>query len=396
MTEETAHLSGQSPESLGLPLVSIIVTNYNYARFVGDCLRSIARQSYRHIECLIIDDVSTDGSVETIRRVIADLDEAAAAEAGRFQLIALSENGGQMNAFIEGFRQATGEFVVFVDADDWLFADFVETHVAAHLNPSHTAGLSCSNEVLVDAEGRAIGGGFENWQRPCPDGGPDGRPGVTCRLSPAGSTRAVPVSGWRDAWSLGDRARFGGAGTAAGPDLVHVDHDGNPLREWIWSTTSAIMFRRRVLELVLTDSARPIRICADYYLLQFSHLIGGSLLVQAAHGCYRRHGANGFAQSGVIGRGARLGSNTAELSYPQMIDLIRHEVVARYPEFCEALGEPKTLRLLAGLSPPTRLGAALGCIGRGRWRLKGTFAGLYVLRRARLAALALRERLRFA
>lgn len=386
MTEETAHPSGGAAESLGLPLVSVIVTNYNYARFVGDCLRSIARQSYRHIECLIVDDVSTDGSVETIRRVIADLEDH-----GRFRLIALTENGGQMNAFIEGFRRATGEFVVFVDADDWLFADFVETHVAAHLNPRYPAGLSCSNEVLVDAEGRAIGGGFENWQHPCPDGGS----GETGRLDPAGSTQAVPVFGWHEAWTLGDHAVCN-APTTAGADLVHVGHDGNPLREWIWSTTSAIMFRRRVLELVLTDSARPIRICADYYLLQFSHLIGGSLLVQTAHGCYRRHGANGFAQSGVIGRGARLGSNTAELSYPQMFDLIRREVVARYPEFCEALGEPKTLRLLAGLSPPIRFGAALGCIGRGRWKLKGAFVGLYALRRIRLLALALRARLRFA
>ena len=48
------------------PKVSIIVTNYNYADYIHDCLHSVSLQNYPDIECLVVDDHSSDDSVETI------------------------------------------------------------------------------------------------------------------------------------------------------------------------------------------------------------------------------------------------------------------------------------------------------------------------------------------
>ncbi len=100
--------------------------------------------------------LSQDGSIDVMREYMASTDRAA-----DWTLVALKQNGGQMNAFVEGFRRSSGAFVVFVDADDTLFPDFVEIHLAAHLNSHTAAALTCSNEVQIDCEERLLAGTFE-------------------------------------------------------------------------------------------------------------------------------------------------------------------------------------------------------------------------------------------
>ena len=51
------------------PLVSVIVTSFNYAPYIEACLSSIGRQTYPHFECVVVDDASTDDSVEMYRLV---------------------------------------------------------------------------------------------------------------------------------------------------------------------------------------------------------------------------------------------------------------------------------------------------------------------------------------
>ena len=133
------------------PRVSIVVTSYNYASYVEACLDSIAAQSVADIECLVVDDASTDNSCEIIERFIA-----GDAAAGRFRLRAQQQNAGQMAGFTTGLAETSGEMVVFVDADDLLLPDFVETHLKAHLNSHHSVAFTCSDQLQINRRRRSV------------------------------------------------------------------------------------------------------------------------------------------------------------------------------------------------------------------------------------------------
>lgn len=103
-TEKTMAAVQQPPA----PLVSVVVNNYNYARFLGDAIDSALAQTYSPLEVVVVDDGSTDES----RDVIASYGDSLIA--------VLKENGGQASAFNAGFAAARGDIVLFLDADDML------------------------------------------------------------------------------------------------------------------------------------------------------------------------------------------------------------------------------------------------------------------------------------
>ncbi len=94
------------------PLVSIVIASYNYGRFLGEAIASALGQTHGNIEVVVVDDGSTDDSV---------------AVAGRFpvRLVAKS-NEGVARTRNRGAREARGEYLVFLDADDILQPTFVE------------------------------------------------------------------------------------------------------------------------------------------------------------------------------------------------------------------------------------------------------------------------------
>lgn len=91
--------------------LSILVPVYNVQDYIRDCLSSIVSQTYKDWECILVDDGSTDlsGSI---------CDEYAANDS-RFSVIH-KENGGLGSARITGINVARGEFIAFVDSDDWI------------------------------------------------------------------------------------------------------------------------------------------------------------------------------------------------------------------------------------------------------------------------------------
>ncbi len=94
-----------------VPQISVVVPFYDNEDLLGDCLRSIAAQTFADIEVIMVDDGSADGS--------ADVAQAMAAADPRFRLIRVP-NGGPGYARNRGVEQARGEFLAFVDADDML------------------------------------------------------------------------------------------------------------------------------------------------------------------------------------------------------------------------------------------------------------------------------------
>lgn len=99
------------------PKVSVIVPVYNVEKYLRQCLDTIINQTLKEIEIILIDDGSTDSSL-TICKEYTKLD-------GRIKLIH-KENEGLGYTRNKGLQEATGEFVGFIDSDDWIELDMFE------------------------------------------------------------------------------------------------------------------------------------------------------------------------------------------------------------------------------------------------------------------------------
>ena len=102
--------------------ISVIVPVYNAAFYLNKCVRSILRQTYTHLEIVLVDDGSTDRSGEICDRY--------AAKDSRVKVIHKS-NGGVSSARNAGLDAASGKYVTFVDADDWLSQKAVKVMLQA-------------------------------------------------------------------------------------------------------------------------------------------------------------------------------------------------------------------------------------------------------------------------
>lgn len=100
------------------PLVSIVIDNYNYARYLGAAIDSALAQTWRPLEVIVVDDGSTDDSWDVVERY-----------GQRVQAIGQA-NGGQGAAYNTGFAASRGEWVMFLDSDDLLDADAIERMLA--------------------------------------------------------------------------------------------------------------------------------------------------------------------------------------------------------------------------------------------------------------------------
>jgi glycosyltransferase involved in cell wall biosynthesis len=147
------HLTLQVEEHLSGPLVSIIIDNYNYGRFLSEAIESAIGQSYPNTEVIVVDDGSSDDS----RRVIGSYD--------RKIIPVLKQNGGQASAFNAGFRVSRGEVVMFLDADDRLLNRAAEQVVRAW--KPELAKIQFYLEC-VDAGGQSLGFSFPGWKTAVP------------------------------------------------------------------------------------------------------------------------------------------------------------------------------------------------------------------------------------
>lgn len=99
-------------------MVSVVVPVYNVAPYLERCVRSVLRQTYKELEVILVDDGSTDGSGELC-------DQLASTDT-RIHVVH-QKNQGLSGARNTGIRQATGEYMAFIDSDDeWLFDDGLE------------------------------------------------------------------------------------------------------------------------------------------------------------------------------------------------------------------------------------------------------------------------------
>lgn len=128
----------------GLPLVSVILCNYNYGRFIAEAIDSVLSQTYANFELIIVDDGSSDGSKQVIRSYGDP----------RIRTI-FQENGGQAAALNSGFERTTGKFIAFLDSDDKWKSEKVAKVVCAFEKDAFS--IVQHNLEVIDANSRPSG-----------------------------------------------------------------------------------------------------------------------------------------------------------------------------------------------------------------------------------------------
>ena len=345
------------------PRVTVVVTSFNYAPYIQACLLSVAKQTVRNFHCVVVDDASSDRSVEIVKRFMDTTDAA-----GRFELKTHVDNVGQMAAFLTGLAASDGDFVTFLDADDLLSPDFLEVHINAHLNNVHSVALTCSDLVQINADGGAIAATMPNV--------------LYEKRDPARAYKLDEIRRW---------SMRAGNVLEISQDLespIMVPPISSSTGRWLWSATSAMMFRRATLDLILTEQCVQFRICADYYLCMFAHAIGGSLIIPTAHGCYRRHGKNAFSDGGIVGGDHSVRSLTKPLALEDFHNVFVAHLVRNLDRFRAVADESHLYMVLAKFSDksPTKFvdsGARLSQMRLLRCRITWRVADTVIWLRSR-------------
>jgi glycosyltransferase involved in cell wall biosynthesis len=215
------------------PPVDIVITNHDYARFLGEAIESACAQTHPEVKVVVVDDGSTDGSRGLLQRY-----------ADRVEVV-LKEQGGQASALNAGLERCRGEVLLVLDADDRLRPQAAERVAAAF---AADPGLSKVQfpMAIVDAEGAPTGA-----------------------VKPGGHLRAP----------TGDQRR---AELAFPFDLPWLPGGGTGFR------TEAV---RRILPIPAADYPRS---GADWYLVHLTALLGEAGLLDDVCADYRVHGGNAY------------------------------------------------------------------------------------------------------
>lgn len=214
--------------------VSVIINSYNYANFIESAINSVLNQSApRHIfEIIIVDDGSTDDTRQRVSKYLPEV------------LYHYKENGGQASAINSGLALASGEFVAFLDADDYWHPDKLkEVLTAFESDPS--VDVIYHSMCVVDNNNQLTGLTLPSFDPDC-----SGRP---------------------------------------------IENDKYNM-SLVWSATSGIALRRSVLDHLL-PIPEIYKICADGFLMCCVPLVAKKyVLIDKQLAFYRIHGNNGYAK----------------------------------------------------------------------------------------------------
>jgi hypothetical protein len=148
MTPRTMPLSPPTvpaePRDTGWPLVSIVTPSYNQARFLRRTVESVLRQDYPHVEYVVIDGGSTDGSPEVLRGY-----------GNRLRWVSEPDRG-QSDAINKGFAQCRGEVRAYLNSDDVLWPGAVRTAIE-HFRCRPDWDLLYGNAYQIDADDGILG-----------------------------------------------------------------------------------------------------------------------------------------------------------------------------------------------------------------------------------------------
>ena len=215
------------------PLVTILICNYNYGRFLNDAIESALAQTWKNTEIIVVDDGSTDESRKVLKK-----------HEGHIRII-LKENGGQASAFNAGVAEARGDIICFLDSDDTCHPNRISLVVDKYKQGQW--GLVCHDLDVINADG------------------------VSKKMK----------------WT-----QYAGVTMAEGnPIDIVVDHDYS----WIFSPTSGMSLPIKLAQKIFPLPSKEWKISADNPLAFAAACLGSVGLITETLGSYRLHGKNLFA-----------------------------------------------------------------------------------------------------
>jgi len=302
------------------PPVGVVIANHNNGAFVEQAIESVARQTVRDLQVVVVDDASTDNSDDVIQATLDELKDS------RFSLVRLEKNVGQTGATRAGLKHVTAPFVCFLDSDDLWNPDFLERHLAAHLNESYAVGFTACNARLIDGQGKLIAGCVYWFGK---DRASADRDRAFAPIDPARVPKldaATRTAHWQKQTPYRLYTKR----------LVH----------WVWVSTSSMMFRRSLIDLVFPEDDETFRLHMDFYVVVMAQMVAGSLLIDEPLYSYRLHGRNGAADNPVLGGRLHLSARNWGDTHARMLDRMLQAMIADRERFVTALGEKQYCRML--------------------------------------------------
>ncbi|GLI56779.1 glycosyl transferase [Propionigenium maris DSM 9537] len=131
---------------MGEPLVSIIMPCYNVKKFLEEAIVSVLEQTYKNYELIVIDNGSTDGSLDIIHRYEIEHE--------KIKIFKADKNRGVVGARNIGIRAAQGKYIAFLDSDDVWHSDKLSRQIG--FMEENAINLSCTNYNIISEEGDDI------------------------------------------------------------------------------------------------------------------------------------------------------------------------------------------------------------------------------------------------
>lgn len=128
-----------------LPLVTVIISSYNHAQYIEETIKSVINQTYQHIELLVIDDGSTDNSVDLLTTLQKEFG---------FDLL-IQENKGLSRTLNEAIDRAKGEYIIPFGSDDIMLPERITTQIA-YITDKPEVGICAGNMDLIDSNSQLL------------------------------------------------------------------------------------------------------------------------------------------------------------------------------------------------------------------------------------------------